>query len=193
MFLKSGVTITSRGCPNRCGFCHVPRREGQIRELPIKDGWIVQDNNLLACSRQHIESVFEMLRRQPHPINFNGGIEARRFQHWHRQLLDTIRLGEIWFACDTPGALYDLEVVAWQTAGISRNKKRCYVLIGQNETIAQAEKRLIDVYRLGFLPFAQLYQPEKPIIYPKEWTSFCRTWSRPAAYKSWIKQQHIGA
>lgn len=188
-FLKEGVTITSRGCPNLCGFCHVPGREGQIRELPIKEGWIVQDNNLLACSRPHVEEVFEMLRKQKEPINFNGGFEARRFQSWHRELLDSIRLGEVWFACDTVGALYDLEAVAWVLHGIPRNKKRCYVLIGRNETQAQAIARLVQVYRLGFLPFAQLYQPETPIVYPKAWTTLCRTWSRPAAYKSWMKQQ----
>lgn len=186
-FLKDGVTITSRGCPNFCGFCHVPNREGQIRELPIKDGWIVQDNNLLACSRQHIEAVFEMLRKQPEPVNFNGGFEARRFQPWHRQLLDSIRFGEVWFACDTVGALYDLEAAAWVLSGIPRGKKRCYVLIGRDETIEQAEARLMRVYLLGFDPFAQLYQPEQPIEYSQEWKDLRRTWSRPAAYRARMK------
>lgn len=193
LFVKEGVVFTSRGCPNHCGFCHVPNREGQIRELEIKDGWIIQDNNLLACSRKHIESVFEMLRRQKHPINFNGGIEARRFQYWHRELFDSIKLGEVWFACDTPGALYELEVVAWQMSGIARQKKRCYVLIGRNETIEQAEARLIQVYRLGFDPFAQLYQPETAIDYPREWKDLRRTWSRPAAYRTRIKETYVGA
>lgn len=192
-FLKDGVTITSRGCPNRCGFCHVPKREGQIRELDVKPGWIVQDNNLLACSRQHIERVFTMLRQQQQPINFNGGIESRLFFGWHRKLLDTIRLGEIWFACDTKAALYDLEAVAWLLNGIPRSKKRCYVLIGRGESIEQAEDRLLKVYRLGFDPFAQLYQPEKPIDYPKEWTDLNRTWSRPAAYRAREKQTYVGA
>ena len=32
-----------------------------MREINIADGYIVQDNNLLACSRGHIEKVFEML------------------------------------------------------------------------------------------------------------------------------------
>lgn len=44
VFLKEGVTITSRGCPKRCPFCFVPKREGPLREYPVKDGWIVQDN-----------------------------------------------------------------------------------------------------------------------------------------------------
>ena len=48
MYMKRGYVITSRGCPNRCWFCAVPKREGgQLRELPVTDGWIVTDDNLL--------------------------------------------------------------------------------------------------------------------------------------------------
>ena len=50
MYMKPGYVITSRGCPNRCWFCAVPKREGyQLRELPVTDGWIVADDNLLAA------------------------------------------------------------------------------------------------------------------------------------------------
>lgn len=39
MYMKNGYVITSRGCPNRCWFCSVPKREGgKLRELPVKDG-----------------------------------------------------------------------------------------------------------------------------------------------------------
>lgn len=38
MYMKKGYVITSRGCPNRCWFCAVPKREGgQLRELPVRD------------------------------------------------------------------------------------------------------------------------------------------------------------
>ena len=56
-FIKEGVTFTSRGCLKKCKWCFVPMREGKIRELEIKDGYIIQDNNLLACSKKHIEAV----------------------------------------------------------------------------------------------------------------------------------------
>lgn len=46
MYMKKGYVITSRGCPNRCWFCTVPKREGgKLRELPVTDGWIVTDDN----------------------------------------------------------------------------------------------------------------------------------------------------
>ena len=76
-YLKVGVVITSRGCPNNCSFCFVPKREGKLRELPIVEGNVIQDNNLLACSKSHIEKVFTMLKKQKR-IDFSGGFEASR-------------------------------------------------------------------------------------------------------------------
>ena len=57
-YLKQGYVITSRGCPNRCWFCSVWRREGlKLRELQVTDGWNVLDDNLLACSDEHFDSI----------------------------------------------------------------------------------------------------------------------------------------
>ncbi len=71
---------------------------------------------------------------------------------------------------------------------IPTNKKRCFVMIGFNETLEQAEARLEWVYGLGFLPFAQLYQPEQRKRYPRDWRALARKWSRPAAYRSAANQ-----
>ena len=53
-YIKKGRTITSRGCNNRCWFCSAWRREGKLRELEIKDGWEVLDNNLLQLLDQEL-------------------------------------------------------------------------------------------------------------------------------------------
>jgi len=190
-FVKSGVTITSRGCPRNCPWCFVPSREGQIRELAIRPGWIVQDNNLLACSRRHIAAVFEMLAQQPHGIVFSGGLDARLLSGWHAHLLEQIKVSELWFACDTAsaGSMAGLHRVSALCEGFSIEKRRCYVMIGYGgETLRDAEARLEEVYGLGFLPFAQLYRGESPLApiveeYAK-WKALARKWSRPAAYRS---------
>ena len=64
LYVKHGVTFTSRGCPNKCRFCLVPALEGKIQVLPIRSGNIVQDNNLLACPQGHLNQVFKMLKTQ---------------------------------------------------------------------------------------------------------------------------------
>jgi hypothetical protein len=185
-FVKPGIVFTSRGCSKDCEWCLAPKREGWIRELPIADGWDVADNNVLACSRNHIESVFEMLHRQPEPIKFSGGLDAEMLQPWHVDLLKTIRLKFAWFACDYPGALQNIERIADLMADFSREKKRCYVLIGFNgETVRQAENRLEAVYNMDFLPMAMLYRgPElKQEHWSADWLKLRRTWVRPAAFK----------
>lgn len=184
MFVKRGVTITSRGCSKACPWCFVPKREGKIRELEIKPGHILQDNNLLACSREHIENVFAMLREQKKGISFNGGMDTMYMQKWHRKLFDSIKIKELWFACDSEQGIKPLERTAEILEGISINKRRCYALIGfGNETLSQAEKRLEKIYSLGFLPFAQLYKSVQQKNFSKEWKALGRKWSRPAAYR----------
>lgn len=184
-FLKPGATITSRGCPRRCPWCSVWGREGQMHELKIRAGWIVQDNNLLACTRRHVEAVFDMLRGQGRAVSFNGGLDARLLQDWHRDLLNTMRIGELWFACDHDGMLSVLENAARICTGIPQEKMRCYVMIGWNgETLGYAQRRLERVYELGFLPFCQLYRGPGERIYGKDWKDLNRKWSRPAAYRT---------
>ena len=184
-FIKNGVTITSRGCIRNCPFCFVPSREGQIRELQIKKGWIVQDNNLLACSRQHVESVFDMLRQQNRAVTFSGGLDTLLFKKWHRELINSIKINELWFACDSEANVRPLEIAAEMLDGIPQRKKRCYVMIGRgDETLEEAEKRLEKVFQLGFDPFSQLYRGENQLQYGQEWKALNRKWSRPAAYHS---------
>lgn len=184
-FIKRGVTITSRGCPKKCSFCFVPRREGKIREYPIKNGWILQDNNILACSKTHQESVFDMLKEQPKQIDFNGGLDPEYLNCWHIKQFERLKVRHFWFSCDFPGSEKHLKKVSDLMADYKDWQKRCYVLIGfNNETIPMAEKRLNTVYEMGFLPFAQLYQDENKRPWTRDWDRLQRKWCRPAAYKS---------
>lgn len=183
LFMKEGCTITSRGCPKACGWCVVPKREGQIRELEIKPGWIVQDNNLLACSERHIRAVFDMLREQDRAIFFNGGLDKHFLKDWHRDLFDSIKIGELWFACDTAHDISWLERASKILDGIPIRKRRCYTMIGYDgESLSDAERRIERVFELGFMPFCQLYQPDETRIYGNEWRELRRKWARPAAY-----------
>lgn len=188
VFLKPGVTITSRGCPNRCPWCLVPKREGQIRELPIRRGHIIQDNNLLACSPTHIKKVFAMLKTVDQPVKFSGGFDPRLFNRGHADMLRNIKLGEVWFSLDSWASRGHLERSASLLKGIPRSKRRCFVLVGfNNETIEDADKRIRHAYNLRFDPFAQFYAGPGEQKKTKEWAAFCRTWSRPAAYRTLMK------
>lgn len=188
MYLKSNITITSRGCNNRCTFCLVPCREGKIRELPIHPGNVIQDNNLLQCSPSHIDAVMDMLTTQKQVV-FSGGLEAARVTERVAERIRGLRLHQVFMACDTPEAIKPLRK-ALNLLQINREKVRCYIILKHNptEAISTATERLIDVFNAGALPFAQLCQPpDKHIEYPQEWRHLARTWSRPAAMKAFMK------
>jgi hypothetical protein len=182
IYIKRGVTFTTRGCNNRCPWCLVPGHEGRLVE--IKDfapGYIVQDNNLLQSSRPHIERVFAMLRKQNKPIIFSGGLQASLIDDWFIEQLRTIRLDSLFLAADNISALKPLKRALGKLSCYDRRKLRVYCMIGKDETIDQATERLETIWRLGGLPFAQLYQPPGRIEYSLEWKALVREWSRPAA------------
>jgi len=183
LYVKSGVTFTSRGCPRRCPWCFVPKREGAIRELEVQPGWIVQDNNLLATSRSHQEQVFKMLRSQKRAVSFPGGLDSRLLTDWAVDQLRTLKIGQMFFAADSQAGLENLRGIRERLSFLSRHELRCYVLLAfDGESCEEALSRLEAVWDMGFIPFAQLYRDfRRRIPYSAEWRALVRTWSRPAA------------
>lgn len=194
MYVKEGYVITSRGCPNRCWFCSVWRREGDvIRELPVKDGWNLLDDNILATSEGHIREVFAMLGRQKHRAQFTGGLEAKRLKPWHVDLLRELHPEQMFFAYDTPDD-YEPLIEAGRLlddGGFPHGdrSRRCYVLIGwPKDTFEDAERRLWQTVDAGFWPMAMLYRDQQGKV-STEWKRFQRLWARPAAMAGMIKER----
>jgi hypothetical protein len=189
-YVKRGYTFTSRGCPRRCWFCSVWKRDPVPRLLPVLDGWNVLDDNLLACPRPHVEAVFAMLRRQGRRVEFTGGLEALSLEDYQVGLLADLRpRPNCFFAYDPGDAFETLEHAARRllAAGFTArsHRLRCYVLIGYaKDTFAAAEGRLFDMLQIGFTPMAMLWRPETASAQKwapgPEWRTFQRRWARPA-------------
>lgn len=186
MYLKKGYVITSRGCPNHCWFCSVPKREGTvIRELPITDGHNILDDNLLACSDNHIKAVFKMLEKQKE-IEFTGGLEAARLKLWHVEALRKLKIKQLFFAYDTPEDRFFM----WEAGELLRSvgfttrshTLRCYVLCGYpKDTINAATERMKDTLAAGFTPMAMLWRRDDGWRNPDFIGSkFQKKWARPA-------------
>ena len=184
MYLKEGYVVTSRGCPNRCWFCSVPKREGyKVRELKIRDGWIVMDDNLLACSNEHIENVFNMLKRQKVRPIFTGGLEAKLLSRKMAEKLKELKPQRLYFAYDTPDDLEFLREAGkyLRESGFSEKSHclRCYVLIGyKGDSELKAFKRMQETFEAGFMPMAMLYRDDSG-KYDNHWRKFQRQWANP--------------
>jgi hypothetical protein len=190
-FLKLGNVITSRGCPNRCWFCSVWKRNPVLKELEIKDGWNIQDDNLLACSEEHIKAVFQMLSLQKEKAIFTGGLEAKMMKLWIAEELKKLNPSRMYFAYDTPDdyeplleARKILREVGFKDGS---HNILSYVLIGYpKDTFENAEKRLRDAWKAGYFPYAMLYR-DKEGKFRKDWRRFQRQWVRPEIIASNLK------
>lgn len=183
-YMKKGYVITSRGCPNRCWFCAVPKREGYaLRELPVTDGWILTDDNLLACSSGHINTVFEMLKRQPNRPQFVGGLEAAILTPEMAVRLRELKPETMFFAYDTPNDLEPLIEAGKMllSAGFTRTSHvlRAYVLCGyKGDTFEKAQARMGEAWQAGFMPMAMLYRDHTGLC-DLDWKQFQRQWANP--------------
>ena len=189
-YLKQDYVITSRGCHNRCWFCSVWKREGDIRELPITEGNILLDDNLLSCSDNHINKVFSMLNKQKDRPDFRGGIEAALLKEWHVKEFVKLNPIQIWFAYDTPDdkePLFEAGKLLKKYGFKINHPLRCYNLIGYpKDTFEKAEKRLYETIEAGFMPMAMLYRNGNGNT-EHEWRKFQRLWARPVVIGAKIK------
>lgn len=186
LYLKKGYVITSRGCPNKCWFCSAWRREGRIiRELPITEGNNILDDNLLACSDDHIHGVFKMLKGQK-KVEFTGGLEAAKLKPWHVDYLREIKPKQIFFAYDTPDDFEPLQKAGEMliNAGFTTQSHtlRAYVLCGyKGDTVEAATKRMLQTIDAGFTPMAMLWRRDDGYRNPAFiGGKFQRVWARPS-------------
>lgn len=190
LYVKRGVVFTTRGCNNACPWCCVPAREGKLIELPVVQGNIIQDNNFLQASRQHKNKVFDMLRTQ-HQICFKGGLEADLIDDHFVDNITSLRISELWLACDTDDTLPAFKKACRKLiqVGFNRRKIKCYVL-SYGRDMDKDEARLRTIYEAGAMPFLQLYRDfgDSKTQYSVEWNKFQCMWSRPAATVAHMEQ-----
>lgn len=109
----------TRGCPNACKWCVVPKKEGgvhpyrDIEEIAVdgRDTVILMDNNILATDYglKQIEKIVRMGLR----VDFNQGLDARLVTDDVASLLAKVRFVKyVRFGCDTPGQIAEVERAA---------------------------------------------------------------------------------
>jgi len=187
------ATFTTRGCPNKCPFCAVPKIEGDLVELPT---WEVKpmicDNNITAASKKHFDKVIDSLKPLPW-VDFQG-VDPGHFTDHHASRFSELKHPVIRFGFDH--ILCEHRVVS----AIERAKKhgikdiRVYVLFGCDDTPEDAQYRMELIKSLGAMPNPMRYQPlnarHKDEYIDQNWTkdqlkSTMRYWSR----QNWL--EHI--
>lgn len=104
----------TRGCPNKCAWCVVPRKEGAIRPYwdidRVANGRkkvVLMDNNILASGDYCLEQLRKIIDRG-YVVDFNQALDARLITNENAALLSQIKWIDrrIRFGCDTPQQVF---------------------------------------------------------------------------------------
>lgn len=180
------VSMTSRGCPNGCGFCHVAEKEGRCaaKVADVADFWSGQkhievlDPNITACEDKR--DLFKQYRETDATICFNQGLDIRLLNDADIDDINRMRIKGIHFAWDNPAQ--DLRKRFIYYAKRARHRPHgsygtVYVLtnFGKCSTEEQIERALFRINALreiGFDPYVMIYDKQnapQEIRYLQRW------------------------
>lgn len=191
------VSMTSRGCPRGCAFCHVAAKEGRcsIKVANVSDFWCGQDEikvldpNITACRDKR--DLMQQYVDTKAKIDFTQGLDIRLLNQQDIEDLNKMRIGTLHFAWDNPQD--DLKSKFRDFAKGFRRKTNIgtvYCLTNFNSTLDQDLYRIYTLRDLGYDPFVMVYN--KPAA-PKEIWRLQRWCNNKIIFKSTTRFEDYNA
>jgi hypothetical protein len=182
------VSMTSRGCPRGCSFCHVAAKEGRcsVKVADVSDFWCGQkkievlDPNITACRDKR--DLFRQYRETKAQIVFNQGLDIRLLNDEDIADINGMRIKDLHFAWDNPKD--DLEGKFRNFANGFRRKSNIgmvYCLTNFNSTMEENLYRIYTLRDMGYDPYVMVY--DKPHA-PKEIKMLQRWCNNKIIFKS---------
>lgn len=176
--LDYSLGFLTRGCPNKCSWCFVPEKEGNIRanadytEFVIHKEAVFMDNNVLACDHG-IEQI-EKLGAVGVKVDFNQGLDPRRIDDGVAKRLSKLKWrSPVRLACDTDSAMEPVrkavELLRWHNT--TPRAYFCYVLV---KDIPSALERVKFLKGMNVDPFCQPFIPMDGTAPSRELRRFAR-------------------
>ena len=161
------VSMTSRGCPRGCSFCHVAAKEGRcaVKVADVSDFWNGQkeirilDPNITACWEKR--DLFKQYKETGAILDFTQGLDIRLINDDDIADINEMRLRTLHFAWDNPQD--DLEEKFRNFAKKFRRKSNIgmvYCLTGFNSTMEENLYRIYTLRDMGYDPYVMVY--DKP-------------------------------
>lgn len=158
------ISMTSRGCPRGCDFCHVAAKEGRcsVKVADVSDFWCGQplikvlDPNITACRDKR--DLFRQYRETGAMIDFTQGLDIRLVNDDDMRDINEMRLSRLHFAWDNPNE--NLEPLFRRFANDFRRNSNIgtvYILTNYNSTMEQNLLRIYTVRDLGYDPYVMIY------------------------------------
>lgn len=171
------VGFLTRGCPNKCDWCYVPQKEGNIRPYAKwqnivrtdTNKFVLMDNNILASDYGIVQ--LEELSETDYKIDLNQGMDVRLLNDDVCRVLAKLKwIRYIRFSCDTKAQLPYFEnlVELFDKYGISKSKVFIYTLVRKD--LEEADLRIHQLHKIykGFNIYAQAERNDKKGIIPNK-------------------------
>ena len=169
-FKDTAFGFLTRGCPRKCEFCIVSKKEGckSYKVANLSEFWNSQkyiellDPNLLAC-KEHKELLYQLANSKSY-VNFTQGLDARLLNKKNIDIIKNIKVKAVHFAWDNVKderyIVPKLQLFKEKT-GWSRRKMSVYVLTNFNSTHEEDLHRIYTLKKLGYNPYIMIYEKEK--------------------------------
>lgn len=166
------VSMTSRGCPNGCPWCHVWAKEGRssVKVADVKDFWsgqkeiLVLDPNITACREKR--ELFRQYRETGALLDFTQGLDVRLLDDADLADLEQMRLKNVHFAWDDPRADLSKKFADYAKLGKKNKHGRfgtVYILTNFNSSMEENLHRIYTVRDMGYDPYVMIYnKPSAP-------------------------------
>lgn len=157
------IGYITRGCPNHCRWCVVPRKEGAIKPYrtwhqivrPDSDKLVLMDNNILACEYgiKQLESLID----SGYKIDLNQGMDARLVTDDIAQILSKLKwIKYLRFSCDTTAQIEYIQKTAEMLGKRGIKPYRLFIYLLVTEDLNNAEYRVEQLKKLrGITIYAQ--------------------------------------
>lgn len=194
------IGYITRGCPNNCRWCVVPKKEGKIRPYRTwqdivrkdTDKLVLMDNNILSCE-YGIEQL-ESLIGSGYRIDLNQGMDARLVNERIADILSQLQwIRFIRFSCDQKSQIEPImrTIELLGERGVRPYRIFIYLLVTEN--IGDAAERVevlkgytgINLYaqaerneRMGILPNKMQLEFQQRYVYggnyrKETWQEYC--------------------
>lgn len=158
------VSMTSRGCPRGCSFCHVAAKEGRcaIKVADVSNFWNGQkhievlDPNITACKDKF--DLYQQYADTKATVTFNQGLDIRLITDKDIAYINQIKVKNLHFAWDNPKD--DLEDKFRNFAKGFRRKSNIgmvYCLTNFNSTMEENLYRIYTLRDMGYDPYVMVY------------------------------------
>lgn len=168
------VSMTSRGCPRGCSFCHVAAKEGRcaVKVADVSDFWTpdlgkkeikVLDPNITACREKR--DLMRQYRETGAWIDFTQGIDIRLVNEADINDLNGMKIKMVHFAWDNPkDKLEDKFRMFSELYRIKDHRRKIvYCLTNFDSTMEENLYRIYTLRDLGYSPYVMVYnKPSAP-------------------------------